>query len=209
MGTDQPPVPGSRVLSLTPPLSEERARDLRVGDEVWVDGVVWGVRDATLIRMFDQGDLPPVDLSGALLLHTAPSVRPGPNGGWVPVSVGTTTSTRMDRFTEGCVATLGARGIIGKGGLSEASADHLAARGAVYLAITGGAASPETQQIAAIEEVYYEDLMPECLWKFRVAEFGPLFVAIDATGASQYATVAETARRNTAEAYRILGITPP
>ena len=40
--------------------------------------------------------------------------------------------------------------------------------------------------IEEIEEVWWEDLMPECLWKFRVKKFGPLIVAIDAHGNSLY-----------------------
>src|SRR6266545_2624588 len=52
--------------------------------------------------------------------------------------------------------------------------------GMVYFAIVGGAAALETEQIEEIEEVAWEELMPECLWKFRVKDFGPLTVAIDA-----------------------------
>ena len=44
-------------------------------------------------------------------------------------------------------------------------------------------------QIEEIEEVWWEDLMPECLWKFRVKNFGPLIVAIDAHGNSLYKDV--------------------
>ena len=52
----------------------------------------------------------------------------------------------------------------------------------VYFAIVGGAAALETTQIEEIEEVAWEELMPECLWKFRVKDFGPLTVGIDAHG---------------------------
>lgn len=194
------------IRSITGPLSEAIAHELRVGDVVTVDGIVWGLRDATLIRMFDEGILPPVDLSGALLLHTAPSVSLRPDAGYEAISVGTTTSMRMDRFTEGCVKQLGARAIIGKGGLSHRSGQILAASSSVYLSIVGGAASPETLQIQEIEETYYADLLPECLWKFRVREFGPLFVTMDTTGASAYDQVNAQTALNLPEAYRILGI---
>ena len=50
----------------------------------------------------------------------------------------------------------------------------------------GGAAALETTQIEEIEEVMWEELMPECLWKFRVKDFGPLTVGIDAHGNSLY-----------------------
>jgi L(+)-tartrate dehydratase beta subunit len=77
----------------------------------------------------------------------------------------------------------------------------------VYLAIVGGAASVETEQVEAIENVYWEDLMPECLWQFRVRDFGPLTVAMDTTGASIYRDVAATARERLAAIYQKLGIT--
>jgi L(+)-tartrate dehydratase beta subunit len=191
---------------LTTPLDEATVRALRVGDQILLDGVVWGIRDATLLRIFDQGREPPIALSGAALLHVAPSVRRREDGGYDPISVGTTTSTRMDRFTRGCLEQLGARAIIGKGGLSDESSRHLQELGAVYLTIVGGAASVETVQVEAIEAVYWEDLMPECLWQFRVKEFGPLFVTMDAHGASQYHDVREQAKRSLADAYARLGI---
>jgi L(+)-tartrate dehydratase beta subunit len=191
---------------VTTPLDEATARSLRVGDEVLIDGIVWGIRDATLIRIFDQGREPPADLAGAALLHVAPSVRRRADGGYDPVSVGTTTSTRMDRYTRGCLDQLGARAIIGKGGLSDDSLRHLAEFGGVYLTIVGGAASVETVQVEAIEAVYWEDLMPECLWKFRVKDFGPLFVTMDAHGESLYRDVRQQAARNLDDAYRRLGL---
>ena len=53
---------------------------LRAGDEVTVQGHIIGIRDRTQIRIFDQGVEPPMDLSGAFLLHTAPGVRKLDNG---------------------------------------------------------------------------------------------------------------------------------
>ena len=57
------------------PTDEETIRSLRAGDSVLVDGHIIGIRDRTQIRIFDQGVEPPMDLSGAFLLHTAPNVR--------------------------------------------------------------------------------------------------------------------------------------
>ena len=97
--------------------------------------------------------------------------------------------------------------IIGKGGLSQQSLEHLRALGGVYLTVVGGAASPETLQVEAIEEVIWEDLMPECLWKFRVRDFGPLFVTMDSHGNSTYQDVRDQAARNLDAAYARLGLT--
>ncbi len=59
----------------------------------------------------------------------------------------------------------------------------------------------ETTQIEEIEEVYWEELMPECLWKFRVKDFGPLIVGIDAHGGSLYRDVQARARTKLEELY--------
>jgi L(+)-tartrate dehydratase beta subunit len=179
----------ARIIELNTPLSRDETRDLRVGDEVWISGIIWGVRDASLIRMIDDQDIPNCDFNGGFFLHTAPSVRKGESGELIPVSVGTTTSMRMDRFTSGCIKDLGAAGIIGKGGLSENSSQILKDVGGVYLSITGGAASLETQQVEAIEDIFLEDLMPECVWKFRVKRLGPLIVSMDSHGNSLYRDV--------------------
>ena len=112
----------------------------------------------------------------------------------------------MDRFTGPLLERYGVRAIIGKGGLSAESLRHFQRFGGVYLAITGGAAALETTQIEAIEEVWWEDLMPECFWKFRVRGLGPLTVAMDAHGGNLYAEVLSEAHRRLADIYAKLGI---
>ncbi len=61
--------------------------------------------------------------------------------------------------------------------------------GVVYFAIVGGAAALETTQIEEIAQVEWEELMPECLWRFKVRDFGPLTVGIDSHGESLYDNV--------------------
>ncbi|MHB0869488.1 MAG: fumarate hydratase C-terminal domain-containing protein, partial [Chloroflexota bacterium] len=153
----------------------------------------------------DYQERPPVDLSGAVLLHTAPNVRKVGDR-YESVCVGTTTSTRMDRFTGGLLREYGVRAIIGKGGLYEESTRLLQELGGVYLAIVGGAAAVETVQIEEIEAVYYEELMPECLWQFRVKEFGPLTVAIDSHGHNLYFDVKARAKERLPRVYERLGV---
>jgi L(+)-tartrate dehydratase beta subunit len=180
------------------PTDVATVRRLRAGDTVTIQGHIIGIRDATQIRIFDQGQEPPMSLAGAALLHTAPNVRKVAER-YVPMSVGTTTSARMSRFTEGLVRDHGARAIIGKGGLLPEALQPLRKHGAVYLSIVGGAAALETTQIEQIEQVEWEDLMPECLWKFRVKDFGPLIVGMDTHGESLYENVQVEARRRLEE----------
>ncbi len=179
---------------------------LRAGDEVTVQGHIIGIRDRTQIRIFDQGVEPPMDLRGAFLLHTAPNVRkvgPDQDGRvrYEKICIGTTTSARMVRFTEPLGRDYGVRAICGKGGLPDDAIEPMRRHGMVYLAIVGGAAALETTQIEEIEEVAWEELMPECLWKFRVRDFGPLTVAIDSHGDSLYRDVQDQARKKLEDLY--------
>jgi L(+)-tartrate dehydratase beta subunit len=184
---------------LTFPTTEEEIRKLRAGDLVTVDGHIIGIRDRSHIRIFDEGVEPPLELSGAFLLHTAPNVRKRDDGGYDPMCIGTTTSARMVRFTEGLGRDYGVRAICGKGGMPDDAIEPMRRYGMVYFALVGGAAALETTQIEEIEEVYWEELMPECLWKFRVKDFGPLWVGIDSHGGSMFHDVQEQASKNLEE----------
>jgi len=186
---------------LTFPTTGEEIRRLRAGDSVLVDGHIIGIRDRTHIRIFDEGIEPPMDFRGAFLLHTAPGVRKLAPGRYEKVSIGTTTSWRMARFTEALGRDHGVRAIAGKGGLPDEVIEPMRTHGMVYFAIVGGAAALETTQIEEIEEVAWEELMPECLWKFRVKDFGPLTVAIDSHGHSLYQDVQHQAKKKLEDLY--------
>src|SRR5438874_10620069 len=187
---------------VTFPITDERELlKLRDGDEVVVQGHIIGIRDRTHIRIFDQGVEPPIELQGAFLLHTAPGVRKRDDGGYDPVCIGTTTSTRMVRFTDALGERYGVRAICGKGGFPDEAIEPMRKHGMVYFAIVGGAAALETTQIEEIEEVAWEELMPECLWRFRVKDFGPLTVGIDAHGNSLYQQVQDQALKKLEELY--------
>ena len=197
---------------LTCPVTERDIRTLRTNDTVTLHGPLFGIRDATQIAMFDHGRSTRFDLAGHAVIHTAPNVRkvaPSPEHptGYAPVCIGTTTSARMERFTQPLMAQYGVRIIIGKGGLGRQSQAAFAAHGGVYLAVIGGTAALETTWIEAIEDVDLDDLNPESLWRFRVRGFGPLLVAMDSTGASLYDAVNEHASHRRAAALARLGIT--
>ena len=186
-------------------------RALRVGDTVTLHGTLYGIRDATLIHMFDRGRKTRFDLRGHALIHTAPNVRwvgetQATPSGYAPVCVGTTTSARMERFTQPLMREYGARILIGKGGLGAGSAAAFQEFGGAYLAVIGGAAALETTWVEAIEDVDLDDLNPESLWKFRVKGFGPLLVAMDAHGGSLYTEVNTQARSRRAAALASLGV---
>jgi L(+)-tartrate dehydratase beta subunit len=186
------------------PITAEQVRSLRIGDTVTLEKTLFGIRDATLIHMFDRGRRTRFDLNGHAVIHTAPNVHRVEKSekapaGYAPFCIGTTTSQRMERFTRPLMQREGVRIIIGKGGMAQGTLDAFGEFGGAYLAIVGGAAALETTWIEAIEDVDMDDLHPESLWRFRIRNFGPLLVGMDSHGGSMFADVrADVASRRNA-----------
>jgi L(+)-tartrate dehydratase beta subunit len=196
---------------LNMPVSEEQVRQLRINDTVTLHQTLYGIRDATQIHMFDHGRKTRFDMRGHAVVHTAPNVKwvgetEAHPSGYAPICIGTTTSARMERFTQPLMAQYGVRIIIGKGGLFAASAKAFSELGGIYLAIIGGTAALETTWIEQIEEVDLDDLNPESLWKFRIKGFGPLLVAMDSHGGSLYTAVNAAAKDKRAGVLAALGV---
>ena len=180
--------------TLDMPITEAQVRELRLGDTVTLERTLYGIRDATLIKMFDKGFQNRLDLKGHAVVHTAPNVRkvavsPEAPTGYEPLCIGTTTSMRMERFTYPLMQREGVRIIIGKGGMGPKTLSAFGEMGGAYLAVVGGAAALQTTWIEAIEDVEMDELHPESLWRFRIKHFGPLMVAMDSHGGSLYARV--------------------
>ena len=57
------------------PAGEAEIRALRIGDTVTLRRWLFGIRDATLIHMFDRGRRTRLDLAGHAVIHTAPNVH--------------------------------------------------------------------------------------------------------------------------------------
>ena len=197
--------------NLPTPVSEADIRKLKINDTVTLQQTLFGIRDATQIHLFDRGRKTKFDLRGHAVIHTAPNVRKVPvsaefPAGYQPICIGTTTSDRMERFTEPLMNEYGVRMIVGKGGLRESSAAAFTKYGGVYLAIIGGTAALETTWIDQIEDVDLDDLNPESLWKFKINQFGPLLVAMDSHGGSIYQDVKADVAINKATVLKSLGI---
>lgn len=180
--------------TLNMPITEEQVRELKIGDTVTLEQTLFGIRDATLIHMFDRGRKAKLDLDGHAVIHTAPNVHKVPVSneapvGYKPFCIGTTTSMRMERFTYPLMEREGVRIIIGKGGMGPETLEAFKKFGGAYLAIVGGAAALETTWIERIVDIDMDDLHPESLWQFSIRNFGPLLVGMDSHGGSLFADI--------------------
>jgi L(+)-tartrate dehydratase beta subunit len=192
------------------PANEAQVRALKVGDSVTLEKTLFGIRDATLMAMFDRGRKTKFDLRGHAVVHTAPNVRKVPvtnenASGYEPLCIGTTTSQRMERFTRPLMEQNGVRIIIGKGGMGPETLKAFRDLGGAYLAVVGGAAALQTTWITAVEEVDMDDLHPESLWRFAIKNFGPLMVAMDAHGGSLYTNIQDAAKARRAAILASIG----
>jgi fumarate hydratase subunit beta len=190
------------VYRLKTPLSTEEVAKLRVGDTVYVSGVVVAARDAAHKRMLEyieRGEKLPVDLRGGVIYHVGPVVRKTERG-WEVISAGPTTSARMEAFEADVIEKLGVKLVVGKGGMGKRTAEAMKKHVAAYAIFTGGAGVLAAKAIKRVIDVHWLDLgMAEAMWVFEVEDFGPLTVMIDPTGRNYYDEMREEARRKVAE----------
>ncbi|MBR4551212.1 MAG: L(+)-tartrate dehydratase subunit beta, partial [Oscillospiraceae bacterium] len=138
-------------------------------------------------RVVEEGREIPVDVRNNAILHAGPIIRPLENDKFEMVSVGPTTSMRMEKFEYEFVKTTGVRVIVGKGGMKENTANACKDFGCIHCVIPAGNAVVAAVCVEEIERAEWRDLgMPETLWNCRVKEFGPLIVSIDAEGRNYF-----------------------
>lgn len=168
---------------LEAPLTEATVRELELGETVYIDGIVYTLRDAQHIRAeeyLDAGKDLPVDLTDQIVYHCAPAYRETADG-YEILAAGPTTSERQNFFAPRMIQELGVRAIAGKGGMDAATRTAMTEQGCVYLTVPSVSAMI-VEAITAVENRYWPDLHAESIWVFRMDGFGPLTVTIDAHG---------------------------
>lgn len=101
---------------LTTPIKAEDLQDIRVGDVIYLTGTLVTCRDVCHRRLIELKRPIPYDLNGKAIFHAGPIVRK--NGDkWEMVSVGPTTSMRMESFEREFIEQTGVKLVVGKGGM--------------------------------------------------------------------------------------------
>ncbi|WP_252896871.1 fumarate hydratase C-terminal domain-containing protein [Metallosphaera hakonensis] len=143
------------MKELVTPLGEETAESLLLGEEVYLSGKIYIMRDATLRRIFEEGATLPVTLKDQVIFFGAPSFVKE-NDEYRILSVGVTTSQRMEKYIPRLLRELGVRAIIGKGELSEKMNQEFSGSRSVYLLFVGGAAALATSSIQRVNKVWWK-----------------------------------------------------
>ncbi|WP_191559627.1 fumarate hydratase [Metabacillus idriensis] len=177
----------SREVILEAPITEEKIRDLKVGDVVHINGMMYTGRDA--IHKYLSENEAPVDLNGQIIYHCGPVMLKDEDGQWLVKAAGPTTSIREEPYQGDIMKKFGIRAVIGKGGMGPKTLKALNEHGGVYLNAIGGAAQYYADCIKSVEGV---DLMqfgiPEAMWHLKVEGFTAV-VTMDSHGNSLHADV--------------------
>ena len=174
-----------RYISL--PLKEQDIAELKAGDYVYLNGIIYSARDAAHDRMQESV---PFDIQNQIIYYLGPSPA---REGKVIGSAGPTTSSRMDKYTPRLL-DLGLKAMIGKGKRSKEVIDSIVKNKAVYFAAVGGAGAILSKCIKASEVIAYEDLGPEAIHKLTVENF-PVIVVIDSEGNNLYETAVDNFKK--------------
>jgi L(+)-tartrate dehydratase beta subunit len=167
------------------PVSSEDLKDIKIGDVIYLNGHIVTCRDVAHRRLIEYGRELPVDLNGGAIFHAGPIVRKieGQENKYEMVSVGPTTSMRMEKFEKEFIEKTGVKVIVGKGGMGVETEAGCRENKAIHCVFPAGCAVIAAETVEEIEDAHWMDLgMPETLWVCRVKEFGPLIVSIDAEG---------------------------
>lgn len=172
---------GKKILIT--PISEEDLKDIKIGDIVYLTGSLTTCRDVAHRRLVEGHRELPVDVRNNAIFHAGPIIRPLENDKFEIVSVGPTTSMRMEKFEKEFVEQTGVKVIIGKGGMGPNTEYACKNYKAIHCVFPAGNAVVAATEVEEIVKAEWRDLgMPETLWNCRVKEFGPLIVSIDAHG---------------------------
>ena len=168
---------------LTTPIKDEDLESLNIGDVVYLTGQLVTCRDVAHRRLIELGRELPVDLKGGAIFHAGPIVRQKEDGDYEMVSIGPTTSMRMEKFEKEFIQQTGVKLVVGKGGMGAETAAGCVENKAVHAIFPGGCAVLAATKVEKIEGAEWKDLgMPETLWINKVNEFGPLIISIDTKG---------------------------
>ncbi|MBR4448022.1 fumarate hydratase C-terminal domain-containing protein [Methanobrevibacter sp.] len=148
------------MKDLTTPISDDEIAALKVGDQITISGTIYTGRDAALPQLVEliKKDKVPIDLEGAVIMHTAFS-----DAGIAP-----TTSSKVE--IESSIGPLSKAGVkihIGKGRLSDATVDALAQNNSIFV-ITPPVAALLTSKVCEKKCVLFKNEGMEAMYELKV-----------------------------------------
>lgn len=198
---------GPREVRLSTTPTPEAIADLRLGDVVYLDGLIYTAREGVYKRSLEDKANIPMDLpiESAANFHCSPAARINEDGSFDMGAVTATASFRFNKWLPEWMEKTGAKIIIGKGGMSSKDyKDYFVPNGAVYLSTVGyGTGALLSRGIERVETVHWnEELgLAQAMWVIRCNKMGPFIVASDLTGECLFERENEKISKNIKRVY--------
>jgi len=173
-------------LSTTP--TQGALDDLRLGDIVYLDGLMYTAREGVYMRALEEKANIPMELprDSAANFHCSPAARINPDGTFEMGAVTATASFRFAKWLPEWMEKSGAKLIIGKGGMtSKDYKSFFVPNGAIYLSTVGyGTGALLGRGVEKVEAVHWnEELgLAQAMWVIKCNNMGPFIVASDKNG---------------------------
>lgn len=187
---ESPQAPRRIRLSTNP--TPEALADLKLGDVVYLDGVVYTGREGVYKMALEDGADLPLDLpaESAANFHCSPAAMQREDGTFNLGAVTATASFRFTKWIGDWFAKSGAKLILGKGGMSSADyREHFVPNGAIYLTTVGyGTGALLGRGVKKVRALHWrkELGLAQAMWVIEVENFGPFIVESDRDGNSLF-----------------------
>ena len=197
-------------VRLTAPVGEADLARLKLGDVVYLDGVLYTAREGVYRKVVDEGRGLPASVRelSNVNFHCSPAASRGADGRHLVEAVTATASFRFGKSFTRWFERSGAKVIVGKAGLTEtAYREYFVPHGAVYLTTVGyGLGATYGRAIKRVVEVHWlEELgIAQALWVLEVERLGPFLVEGDRAGRSLFALANREINLRLQEVYRQL-----
>jgi L(+)-tartrate dehydratase beta subunit len=195
-------------VRLTTPVRDEDIARLKLGDVVFLDGILYTAREGVYRKVVDEGaGLPPgVAALTNVNFHCSPAATVKPDGTYAVEAVTATASFRFGKSFTRWFERSGAKVIVGKAGLTEtAYREYFVPNGAVYLTTVGyGLGASYGRAIRRVVDVHWlrELGIAQALWVLEVERLGPFLVEGDREGRSLFALANREINLRLDEVYR-------
>ncbi|MFK7762525.1 MAG: fumarate hydratase C-terminal domain-containing protein [Roseobacter sp.] len=192
-------------LSTTP--TPEALADLRLGDIVYLDGLMYTAREGVYMRALeDQANIPmALPSQSAANFHCSPAARINTDGSFDIGAVTATASFRFAKWLPEWMAKTGAKLIVGKGGMtSKDYKTHFVPNGAIYLSTVGyGTGALLGRGVESVEAVHWNEELgiAQAMWVLKCNKMGPFIVASDMQGDCLFERENAKIAKNVARAY--------
>lgn len=172
---------------ITTPIKDKDIADLRIGNIIYLSGTLATGRDDVHRRIVQEGMQSPFDFNGLAIFHAGPIIKEE-NNRYKVISIGPTSSIRMEAWAADFIEKTGVKIMIGKGAMGEKTAAACRKHHVIHCVYPGGCAVLGAEQVSAVKTVFWQELgMPEAMWILQVKELGPLIISIDTQGENIFA----------------------